>query len=458
MADTENGPQTLATLTDEATKAITRRVLWKLDIHVLPPLALLWLANFLDRTNIGNANIAGLPQDLHLHGTQFNTALSVFYVSYILVELPSNWILKKMKASRWLPILVAVWGIVTTLSGLVEGFSGLIAIRFFLGFCEGGLLPGITLYLSTLYKRHELQQRIGIFYASASLSGAFGGSSSTYQNESVVRDGYNQTGLLASAILKMQGIAGLAGWRWIFILEGIATIIIAIISAIFLPADIKSASFFTSEEREFALHRYRSDAAGTTTPLPVASQLITGSIDVLGKDTKLKAETSVTQDVPQIAFQEDEEFEWGEVVRGIRDPQVWMTSISYLGYDSCLYSFSLFLPTIVAGLGYSGEEAQLHTVPPYVPATFLTVVVAVASDRLKWRGPFILICLPLAAIGYIIAIAAQNNTQRYVAVFLIATGIYPCGPCILSILPNNNAGHYKKATTVALQLAIANTG
>ncbi|KAI0921740.1 hypothetical protein AcW2_006624 [Taiwanofungus camphoratus] len=297
MADTENGPQTLATLTDEATKAITRRVLWKLDIHVLPPLALLWLANFLDRTNIGNANIAGLPQDLHLHGTQFNTALSVFYVSYILVELPSNWILKKMKASRWLPILVAVWGIVTTLSGLVEGFSGLIAIRFFLGFCEGGLLPGITLYLSTLYKRHELQQRIGIFYASASLSGAFGG-------------------LLASAILKMQGIAGLAGWRWIFILEGIATIIIAIISAIFLPADIKSASFFTSEEREFALHRYRSDAAGTTTPLPVASQLITGSIDVLGKDTKLKAETSVTQDVPQIAFQEDEEFEWGEVVRG----------------------------------------------------------------------------------------------------------------------------------------------
>ncbi|KAI0677109.1 MFS general substrate transporter [Trametes maxima] len=419
-------------------RALTKRVLWKLDIHVLPPLALLWLANFIDRTNIGNARIAGLERDTHLHGTEFNTALAIFYVSYILVELPSNWVLKKFKPSRWLPFLVAVWGTVTTLSGLVQNYSGLLAIRFFLGFCEGGLLPGIMLYLSTLYQRHELQQRVGIFYASASLSGAFGG-------------------LLATAIIKMEGIGGLSGWRWIFILEGIATVLFALISMLILPADVGSAKFFTEEEREFALRRLRlSHGVTMSAPLSEPSQRITGAEVEAEKGTDVKVEERVEE--TSVVDQQDEKFEWREVMRGVKDPQVWMTAVAYMGIIVSLYSFSLFLPTIVAGLGYSGGAAQLHTVPPYVPAVVLTVVVAVASDRLRWRGPFILIFLPITMAGYILAIVAKTNAQRYVAVFLIASGIYPCGPCILSILPNNSAGHYKKATTVALQLALANCG
>ncbi|KAI0723159.1 MFS general substrate transporter [Earliella scabrosa] len=424
---------------DEAHRKLTRRILWKLDIHVLPPLAFLWLANFIDRTNIGNTRIAGLERDTHLHGTQFNTALAIFYVSYILVELPSNWVLKKFRPSRWLPFLVVMWGTVTTLSGLVQNYSGLLAIRFFLGLCEGGLLPGIMLYLSTLYKPHELQQRVGIFYASASLSGAFGG-------------------LLATAIIKMEDVGGLAGWRWIFILEGIATVVIALTSMIFLPADIQSASFFTDEEREFALARLRTAFGVTTTaPLSEPSQRITNPIADPEKSSEAKVEVHPASEQLVVNI-EDEQFEWGEVVRGFKDPQVWMTALSYMGIIISLYSFSLFLPTIVAGLGYSGGEAQLHTVPPYVPAVVMTVVVAIASDRLKWRGPFILMFLPINIAGYILAIAAKTNTQRYAAVFLMATGIYPCGPCILSILPNNSAGHYKKATTIALQLAISNCG
>ncbi|OSC98925.1 MFS general substrate transporter [Trametes coccinea BRFM310] len=424
----------------ERTKALTKRVLWKLDLHVLPPLALLWLANFIDRTNVGNARIAGLERDTHLHGDQFNTALAVFYASYIIVELPSNWVLKKFKPSRWLPFLVVLWGTVTTLSGLVHNFSGLIAIRIFLGLCEGGLLPGIMLYLSTLYKRHELQQRVGIFYASASLSGAFGG-------------------LLATAIIKMDGVGGLAGWRWIFILEGIATVMIALTSMVILPADITSAKFFTEEEREFALHRLRlSQGVAMTAPLSEPSQRITKVEVDAEKGTEEKIEVQAPTTDAMVVYQEDERFEWGEVIRGIKDPQVWMTSVAYMGIIISLYSFSLFLPTIVSGLGYSGGAAQLHTVPPYVPAVVLTVVVAIASDRLKWRGPFILMFLPITMAGYILAIVAKTNTQRYAAVFLIAAGIYPCGPCILSILPNNSAGHYKKATTVALQLALSNCG
>ncbi|KDQ28992.1 hypothetical protein PLEOSDRAFT_1103027 [Pleurotus ostreatus PC15] len=412
-------------------KALTKRILWKLDCRILPPLALLWLANFIDRSNIGNARIAGLERDLGLHGNQFNTILAVFYASYIIVELPSNWVIQRVGANRWIPLLVCLWGVVTTLTGLVQNFGGLVAIRMCLGLCEGGLLPGMILYLSTIYKRHELQLRVGIFYASASLSGAFGG-------------------LLATAITRMEGVGGLSGWRWIFILEGIATVILSIVSAVFLPANLESAKFLTKEERTFATRRFRMDES-----------MISADAIPVERDTHEKEDTIQTlESSPKEVFATHcvEEFEWREVMRGVTDIQTWCTGLAYFGLIVSLYSYSLFLPTIVAGLGYSGGQAQLHTVPPYVPAVVLTVIVAIMSDKLKWRGPFILICLPLAIIGYIVAITAQTNTGRYAAVFLMAAGVYPSAPCILSILPNNSSGHYKKATTTALQLAIANTG
>ncbi|PAV20477.1 MFS general substrate transporter [Pyrrhoderma noxium] len=420
----------------EEYRRMARRILWKLDIHILPPLALLWLANFIDRTNIGNARIAGLQRDTHLVGNQFNTALAVFYASYIVSELPSNWILKRMKPNRWLPFIVGAWGVVTTLSGLVQNFRGLVVIRIMLGFCEGGLLPGIILYLSTIYKRHELQLRVGVFYASASLSGAFGG-------------------LLATAIIKIDGIGGLAGWRWIFILEGIVTVLFGLIATLVLPSDIASAKFLTEEERDFALARFRYGNVTSRVPLSEAAQRIQPEKADSEHTERVRAHQRPSQETVN---QEDEQFEWREVIRGCTDVQTWLTGFAYLGLIVSLYSYSLFLPTIITGLGYSGGEAQLRTVPPYVPAVILTVVVAFLADRLKWRGPFILICLPMAIAGYILAIKAETNNGRYAAVFLMAAGVYPSGPCILSILPNNSSGHYKKATTTALQLMIANTG
>ncbi|KAF7776169.1 hypothetical protein Agabi119p4_4562 [Agaricus bisporus var. burnettii] len=424
----------MSTTTDDA--KMSRRILWKLDRRVLPPLALLWLANFIDRSNIGNARIAGLERDAHLHGDQFNAVLSVFYASYLVVEVPSNIVMKKIKPNRWLPILVSLWGIVTIMTCFVNSYGGLLAIRLCLGLCEGGLLPGMVLYLSSIYKRHELQLRVGLFYASASLSGAFGG-------------------LLASAIIHMEGVGGLAGWRWIFILEGIATILIGLLAALVLPADLATANCLTPEEREFAVRRYQDD--GKT--IQVTPRLEDG----YPKDEKLEHDAhthaeSVQSSVALETQTEDEVFEWREVVRGFLDIQVWLTGLAYFGLIISLYSYSLFLPTIISGLGYSGAQAQLRTVPPYVPAVVLTVAVAYLSDRLKWRGPWILICLPLCIIGYVIAVTATTDKVRYIAVFFMAAGIYPCGPCILSILPNNNRGHYKRATTTALQLAIANTG
>ncbi|KIL63620.1 hypothetical protein M378DRAFT_164300 [Amanita muscaria Koide BX008] len=408
-------------------RALEKTVLRKLDCRILPAVTILYLVSFLDRSNIGNAKIAGLEKDLHLHGTQFNTSLAVFFITYILSEIPSNIVMKKFKPNRWLGFLVAAWGLVTTLTGLTQNFAGLVAIRLLLGLLEGGLVPGVVLYLSCMYKRHELQFRIGIFYAAASLSGAFGG-------------------LLASGIVQMDGVLKLAGWRWIFILEGIATTILSIMTIFVLPCDVASAKFLTKEEKDYALWRLKQDDE-----LP--------SIDHLHGTPKSDAiELRVTSYESPISdpMSEHEEFEWRELRRGIFDIQTWLNGLSFFGFITSLYSFSYFFPTIVSGLGYSGYQAQLHTVPPYVLAVVLTVAVSALSDRVKLRGPFVLVLLPLTMIGYIIAIESKTNTARYIGSCLIAAGTYASVPCILTAAANNSSGHYKRATSTAVQTALAN--
>ncbi|KAH9482627.1 putative transporter [Psilocybe cubensis] len=311
-------------------KTLTKKVLWKLDCHILPPLALLWLANFIDRSNVGNARIAGLEKDTHLKGNQFNTVLAVFYVSYLLVELPSNMLLKKMKPNRWIPLLVCLWGVITTLSAL-------------------GLLKEVcsqeSFVLDPLLEHHLQTSRAtakDISHRVASLSGAFGG-------------------LLATAILKMDGVGGLAGWRWIFILEGLATVISSFIAAYFLPESLETASFFTDEERKFASKVFRHSKLSSGNLCYVCPNIETFS--PIRKDLEEKANTegqfeSTSSSLPA---QNEEEFEWREVFRGIWEIQVWLTGLAYFGLIVSLYSYSLFLPTIVAGLGYTGSEAQLHT-------------------------------------------------------------------------------------------------
>lgn len=133
----------------ELTKAERRALYWKLDWHLVPYLTLLYLLSFLDRVNIGNARnlpspAKGLQSSLHMTGTQYNICLSLFFVGYVLFEVPSNLLLKKLTPRIWLSSIMIVWSIIMVLMGLTQSFSGLAAARFFLGFAECGLFPGIV--------------------------------------------------------------------------------------------------------------------------------------------------------------------------------------------------------------------------------------------------------------------------------------------------------------------------
>ncbi|KAH7363765.1 putative MFS transporter [Rhexocercosporidium sp. MPI-PUGE-AT-0058] len=389
--------------------AMTRKVLLKLDTRILPVLAALFLCSFLDRTNVGNAKIYKLEKDLGMTDHQYDTGLAVFYATYIASEIPSNLVLKKLSPRIWLPALTMMWGIVTMCLGFVKNYHQFVAVRAILGICEGGLLPGMVLYLSGMYTRGEMALRLGLFYTAASLSGAFGG-------------------LLARGLSSIGKQGGLQKWSWIFIIEGLITVAVGFMSYFLLPNSVETASFLKEDERVFASARLHQD---------VPSRL--------------------AQDGSE---RQHEAFQWSEVCRGVFNVSTWLSAIAYFGILAGLYSFGLFLPTIIVELGYTDNEAQLWSVIPYAVASVVTVAIALLSDRLKLRGTIMLFVLIPAIIGYAVIanISATHPKVKYGMTFMMATGMYASVPCVLVWNSNNSAGHYKRATTTALQLMIANSG
>ena len=153
------------------------------------------IPNDSDNPIVGNARVAGLDTDLGLSDYQYNMALTIFFFPYALFEVPSNIVLKLLTPRIWLTTITLTWGIVMTLMGIVQNYEGLLAARFFLGVAEAGFFPAATFLLTTFYCRFELQKRLAAFYTAAAAAGAF-------------------SGLLAFALQKMEGVGGLAGWRW----------------------------------------------------------------------------------------------------------------------------------------------------------------------------------------------------------------------------------------------------
>jgi MFS family permease len=229
--------------------ALDKRISRKLDTHILPWLFGIWFFAFIERSNIGNAKITGLTTDLDLDGVKFNIALTVFYILYILVDVPSNLIVKRVGAGHYLPAIMFCWGIVGTLMGLTKSYAGLIVCRLLLGLCEGGMFGGVILYISMFYPRHQMSIRLGIWYCAAPLSGALGG--------------------LLAAGLSQISYGGYNSWPWIFIIEGVITCIFGATAFFFLPHTPSTARFLSEEEKSAAVARLHHDLSGASSNVAV---------------------------------------------------------------------------------------------------------------------------------------------------------------------------------------------
>lgn len=202
--------------------------------------SLLYLLSFLDRVNIGAAKLNTLEKDLNLTGNQYNIASLVFFVSYVAFEVPSNMVLKKLRPSIYIPCTMVVWAIFQIFMGLVRNYGQLVALRFCLGLAEAGLFPGLNFYLTGWYRREELGKRVSFFFAGAVLAGAFGG-------------------ILGYGFSQMDGVGGKAGWTWIFIMEGILTLIAGVASFWMIFDWPDRARFLSPLEREMVLLRLKQD-------------------------------------------------------------------------------------------------------------------------------------------------------------------------------------------------------
>ena len=235
-------PPLVKDLTSEERHGLELALVRKIDLRLLPMIVLMYIMNYLDRNNIAAARLAGLEDELHLTSTQYLTCLSILFVGYLLMQVPSNLFLNKLgKPALYLPTVMIVWGVISAATAGAQSYGGLIAIRFFLGFVEAAYFPGCLYFLSSWYTRKELGFRCAVLYSGSLLSGAF-------------------SGLISAGITNgMDGLHGLRAWRWLFIIEGTITIGIAFVAYSILPNFPRTTTWLTENERQLAIWRLDED-------------------------------------------------------------------------------------------------------------------------------------------------------------------------------------------------------
>ncbi|THH08865.1 hypothetical protein EW145_g2424 [Phellinidium pouzarii] len=353
-----------------------KKLLRKIDFALIPWLSFLYLVAFLDRTSIGNAKLYNMEADLHISDTQYLICLSIFFIPYALLDVPSNIFLKRLRPRIWLSTIMLLWGVMMTVQGLVHNFGGLIT---------GTNAPNSVYVLL-------------FFFSAATVSGAFGG-------------------LLAAAISNMDGIGGKPAWAWIFILEGIASVLVGAASFYFVQDFPDTARFLTEPERIFVISRLQND----------------GQFSAGGEEAK-----------------------WKFIWRSMIDWKTWVGMILYTGANGPLYGFSLFLPSIINQIGFKATPANLLTVPVYVLAGICTCTVGFLADRFGGRGYFAIGCYSLAFTGYLILILSKTAALSYFAVYLAACGIYPLIPNIIAWVSNNFEGTYKRSVALGWVIGFGN--
>ncbi|KAL2204758.1 MFS transporter [Sarocladium strictum] len=386
-----------------------KRLLRKLDIRLLPLCAFIYLLCYLDRSNIGNARTLNLKTEddiMHSIGMtqhEYLIALMVFLIAYCLFEAPSNILLKKLSPSRWIAFLMFSFGACTMIIGGSHNYAMLTAFRFLLGMFEAGLFPGLVYYTTFWYKREECSLRVAVFFASATLAGAFGGA-------------------IAFGVGHMNMTAGLEGWRWLFILEGMLSVIFSVVVLFVMPDYPDTASWLTPEEQILAAHRLGVDSGAT----PTSSSRIG----------------------------------WAEVRETLTTKRLYIHYLIFFLAGPPFSSLSLFTPSITAGLGFKDLEAQLMTVPPYASAYVCMIIAAIVADRYNARGIVTFVSGIIGAVGFIgsATLSPEAFNARYGCLIIASSGAFSCVSPLIGWLAGNTFSSGVTGLAIALNISLAAPG
>ncbi|GJN75923.1 hypothetical protein PLICBS_010033 [Purpureocillium lilacinum] len=360
-----------------------KALLRKQDLRIIPLTAAIYLLCYLDRSNIGNAKVlnSSTNNDL-LHETrmtafQYTIALMVFLVAYALFEVPSNYFLKRLRPSRWIAFLMLSWGAITMGLGGTHNYASVTVVRFLLGVFEAGLFPGLVYYLTFWYRTEERSVRVAAILASATLAGAFGGA-------------------IAYGVGHMNQVGGMSGWRWLFILEGIPSVISSVFVWFLLPDYPETASWLTSDEKEMARRRL----------------------------------------VDQGSHGSGNSLTWKEAKETLLEWRLWVHYI------------------------FADLKAQLMTVPPYAAAYVVTLLVSWSGDRHNARALHSAVFSTIGAAGFIgsALLPAHSYTQRYGCLIVAASGAFSCIPPLLGWLSSNLHSTAAIGLAIALNVSMGAPG
>ncbi|CAI6337172.1 unnamed protein product [Periconia digitata] len=380
-----------------------KKLMRKVDWRLLPILGAMYSIALIDRTNISNARVAGMGADLALQvGDRYTIVLVLFFPTYALLELPSNMVLRKLGAARWLSFIGLSWGAVMIGQGFTKHWIALAICRVLLGAFEAGFFPGCVYLITCWYKRFEVQKRLGGFYL---VSVGIGGIAN----------------ILAYGLMQMEGVGNLRGWRWIFIIEGILTCLLAIASYFIIldfPDKAEKIGFLTHSEAACVLQRIEDDR-GDSVSDPLT---------------------------------------WAKFVHHLRDLKLWAFATLFMSTTMPAYAFSYFLPVILVGMGYSAGAANALSAPPNLVAMITALGFAWVGDKYRVRSPVIAVQCILAIIGLMLVAYSTNNGVRYFGSFLGVCGCQGNIPAILAYQSNNIVGQSKRSVGSALQIGFGAIG
>ncbi|KAK4121734.1 MFS general substrate transporter, partial [Parathielavia appendiculata] len=381
-------------------------VVRKFDRRLVVFVALLYLLSFLDRSNIGNARVAGMDDDLQstpLREDWYEWSLAAFYVAYIVFEWMSL-LWRLIPAHIYVTALVLSWGVAASLQAVAVNYPMLIFLRTLLGVGEAGF-TGVPFYLSFFFKRHELAFRTAIFISAAPLATSFASS-------------------LAWLILQLAESGPIAPWRLLFLIEGFPSILIAALAWRIIPDSPQTAPYLTHREKKVARLRLQPEQPGPHHKPPATLAVLT-------------------------------------------DPVAWLTAAILFLANLAYSSLPVFLPTILRAMGHTALSAQALSAPPYLASFLLVLATAHLSDKTRLRSPFLIAHALASAAGYaVLALSptpllgnlAPASTIRYLAVYPAAVGFFNVVVLTIAWSINNQRGAARRGAGFALMQVVGQCG
>ncbi|MBF6127157.1 MFS transporter [Nocardia brasiliensis] len=385
----------------DVTPDVSRATLRKVVIRLVPFLGLLYFVNYLDRVNIGFAGPSGMKADLGLTETAFGLASGIFFIGYLVLEVPSNVALHRFGARRWIARILASWGLVATAMAFVPNETVLYILRFVLGVAEAGFFPGILLYLTYWFPQNQRAKIVALFMVAVPVSTALGST-------------------LSSLIIQYgHGVFGLSGWRFMFLVEGLPAIFLAVVTWFYLTDSPAQARWLTRDERQWL-------------------------------SSELAAE--------QAAVEKQEHW---TLRKALTDSRVLGLALVYGGIVYGLYALGFFLPTIINGFQeqygthYSVVQRGLINAVPYVIGAVVMVLWSRHGDRTGERAWHVALPALVGGLAIPVALYLGNPFAAMAAVTVCAVGVLAALPTFWA-LPSTFLSGAAAAAGIALINSIGN--